>query len=70
MAENMVTKAIKELSADLKSNKYVTGEMQFTDVTNCMYFLKAYGDRLRYCKMWNKFLIWNGVNWEIDNRTK
>lgn len=68
MVDKQLQKAIKELSADLKSNKYVTGEMQFTDVTNCMYFLKAYGHRLRYCKMWNKFLVWNGNCWEIDNR--
>ena len=68
MADKQLAKAIKELSADLKSNKYVTGEMQFTDVTNSMYFLKAFGNRLRYCKMWNKFLVWNGTCWEIDNR--
>lgn len=67
MADKYVMQAIKELSADLKSNKYESGELQFTDVTNSNYFIKAYGNRLRYCKLWNKFLIWNGSCWEIDN---
>ena len=68
MSDKQVQEAIKTLSQDLKSNQYVNGAMQFTDVTNSIYFLKAYGDRLRYCKKWNKFLIWNGNCWQIDNR--
>ena len=60
--------AIEELSQDLKANKYVNGEMQFTDNTNAIYFLKAYGDRIRYCVSNDKFLLWNGTNWEIDGR--
>lgn len=60
--------AIEELSRDLKANKFVTGEMQFTDITNATYFLKAYGDIIRYCVTWNKFLFWNGTNWVVDTR--
>ncbi|MCR5764912.1 MAG: DUF5906 domain-containing protein [Treponema sp.] len=57
---------IEELSRDLRSNKFVQGQMQFTDITNRDYFLKAYGDTIKYCITWNKFLIWNGTCWEID----
>lgn len=60
--------AIEVLSRDLRANKFVNGEMQFTDITNCDYFLKAYGDIIRYCITWNKFLFWNGTNWDIDTR--
>ena len=60
--------AIEELSRDLRANKFVNGQMQFTDITNRDYFLKAYGDSIRYCITWNKFLYWNGTNWEVDNR--
>ena len=60
-------KAIEVLARDLKSNKYVSGQLQFTDITNCDYFLNAYGDTIRYCKKWNKFLLWNGTCWEIDS---
>ena len=60
--------AIDALSRDLRANKFVNGEMQFTDITNCDYFLKAYGDIIRYCITWNKFLFWNGTNWDVDTR--
>ena len=41
--------AIEELGRALKTNKFVKGQMQFTDITNCDYFLKAYQDIIRYC---------------------
>lgn len=41
--------------------------MQLTDLTNKNCFIKAYGDRIRYCNSWKKFLIWNGTCWEADN---
>lgn len=60
--------AIEELGRALKTNKFVKGQMQFTDITNCDYFLKAYQDIIRYCITWNKFLVWNGTNWDVDTR--
>lgn len=35
--------AIEYLIRDLKINRYLNGDMQFTDITNRDYFLKAYG---------------------------
>ena len=58
-----IRRAIEELSRDLRANKFVHGEMQFTDITNRDYFLKAFGDKIRFCLMWNKFLLWNGTCW-------
>lgn len=66
--DTMARNAVELMSRDLKTNKYVTGEMQFTDLTNATYFLKAYGDIIRFCITWNKFLFWNGTCWEVDNR--
>lgn len=65
-----IRRAIEELSRDLRANKFVHGEIQFTDITNRDYFLKAFGSKIRYCLMWNKFLIWNGTCWEIDKKGK
>lgn len=65
-----VKNAIIELSRDLRANKFVNGQMQFTDITNRDYFLKAYGEKIRYCIMWDKFLVWNGTCWEIDRKGK
>ena len=62
-----VRRAIEELSRDLRANKFVKGEMQFTDITNRDYFLKAYGEKIRFCMKYNKFLMWNGTCWEVDN---
>ena len=59
---------LEEIGLEMKANKYVSGEMQFTDLTNTLYFLRAYEDSIRYCITWDKFLVWNGTNWEIDAR--
>ena len=59
---------LEEIGREMKANKYVSGEMQFTDLTNVLYFLRAYEDKIRYCITWDKFLVWNGTNWEIDYR--
>ena len=62
-----VRRAIEELSRDLRANKFVKGEMQFTDITNRDYFLKAFGDKIRFCMKFNKFLVWDGTCWQVDN---
>lgn len=59
---------LEQIGLEMKANKYVSGEMQFTDLTNTLYFLRAYQDKIRYCITWDKFLVWNGTNWEIDYR--
>ncbi len=66
--QTRVNNAIEEFTRALKQNKYVTGEMQFTDVTNVQYFLKAYSQDIRYCITWNKFLWWTGTNCKLDSR--
>src|SRR5574344_2773448 len=68
--KTLISEAIKELSKDLRTNLYVKGQAKFTDMTNRDYFLKAYGKNIRYCKLWNKFLVWNGSNWELDDDGK
>ncbi len=66
--ENMAREAAEAIGRDMKTNKFVSGEMQFTDLTNASYFIKIYGNIIRYCITWNKFLFWNDTCWEIDNR--
>ena len=45
---------LEEIGREMKANKYVSGEMQFTDLTNVLYFLRAYEDKIRYCITWDK----------------
>ena len=42
------------------------GNPEFTDLTNTLYFLSVYVDKIRYCITLEKFLVWNGTNWEIE----
>ena len=60
--------AIEAMGRLVKENQYIGGEMQFSDITNRDFFVKAYSDQVRYCISWNKFLIWNGTCWQIDTR--
>lgn len=65
--QKIVSETVRELAKDLRTNLYVSGQAQFTDMTNRDFFLKAYGEAIRYCKPWDKFLVWNGTNWEMDD---
>lgn len=65
-ASDIYIECMRSISRDLKSCDYVKGTAQFTDMTNTTYFVKSFGDRVRYCKQWKKFLVWNGKKWEID----
>lgn len=47
--ENMAREAAVAIGRDMKTNKFVSGEMQFTDLTNASYFIKTYGNIIRYC---------------------
>lgn len=38
-----------------------------TDLGNARRLVAQHGQNLRYCHPWNKWLIWNGKYWEIDN---
>lgn len=55
----------KKFAKDLESEKLINGELQFTDLTNCRYFLKAYGDEILYYINIDKFLYWDGNYWKI-----
>ncbi len=60
-------KVYEELVQYIKIKKLENGEYHFTDVTNKKCFLKVYGDKIRFCYNWKKFLVWNETCWEIDN---
>jgi putative DNA primase/helicase len=39
-----------------------------TDTGNAQRLIEAYGDRLRYCFPWGKWLVWTRKHWEIDSK--
>jgi putative DNA primase/helicase len=41
-----------------------------TDVANGRRFKEQYGDKVRFCHPWRKWLIWDGTRWKIDDTGK
>jgi putative DNA primase/helicase len=42
------------------------GGRQLTDLGNAERMIQDYGEELRYCANWKKWLIWDGARWRID----
>jgi putative DNA primase/helicase len=43
-------------------------EFKLTDLGNAERLVHHFGDRIRYCHAWKKWLIWDGVRWVVDQR--
>jgi putative DNA primase/helicase len=37
-----------------------------TDLGNAHRFVKKFGDKVRFCPHWGKWLVWDGSRWKID----
>ena len=44
-----------------------SGERHETDMGNAAWMVALYGDDLRYCHKWHKWLVWNDQRWQIDD---
>lgn len=38
-----------------------------TDRANSRRLIQTYGDIIRYCHPWGKWLVWNGSHWQVDD---
>jgi putative DNA primase/helicase len=45
----------------------ITAPEQRTELANARRFIDKYGDKLRFCPQWGKWLIWDGRRWAIDD---
>ncbi len=43
------------------------GVLHYTDLGNARRLVSAYGNVLRYCYGWGKWLIWDGGRWKMDD---
>ncbi len=41
--------------------------LPLTDSGNAERLVRRFGDRMRYCHPWGKWLVWDGARWTIDN---
>lgn len=44
--------------------------LPLTDIGNAERLVAAFGDRLRYCRAWRSWLIWDDQRWTVDERAK
>jgi putative DNA primase/helicase len=51
-------------NSELESNRR---RFSFTDVGNAERLVARYGEKIRYCKDMGKWLIWDGVRWQVDD---
>ena len=51
----------------LKLERLETGKRQYTDTSNAERLLSRYGDELRYCTPWKRWLYWDGKRWRKDD---
>ncbi len=45
----------------------VTADEGRTDLTNARRFKAVYGESVRYCYQWRRWLVWSGTHWQPDN---
>ena len=51
----------------LRIQQLKMGLLQFTDTTNAYRLFVEYGKDIRYNALWKKWLVWNGIQWEMDD---
>ena len=52
---------------DLVRTKIVPQDFPRTDLGNAQRFVAIFGENVRFCPAWNKWLIWDGVRWCVDD---
>jgi putative DNA primase/helicase len=44
-----------------------SGNLFYTDLGNARRLVKRHGENIRFIHEWEKWIIWNGHRWEVDN---
>ena len=68
---DMVKTAIDQAGIVAKTDSGKSGvsdPYRGSDDANADLFLKRHGQDVRFCPPWNKWLLWTGTHWQIDER--
>ncbi len=67
--EKAVSSADERYARHGQSSNRAAGQREFnlTDLGNAERLVHHFGDRIRYCHAWKKWLIWDGVRWVVDH---
>lgn len=59
-----------QVSASIQSELEELGRKKYnqTDAGNAARFKDMFGDRVRYCHLWGKWLVWDGARWSMDEK--
>jgi len=63
----MMAERIGDEGIYLRLQQLQKGLLQFTDTTNAYRLLTEYGKDIRYNALWKKWIVWNGIHWEMDD---
>lgn len=50
-----------------KRNRHRASQLPHTDRGNAQRLVIEHGRDLRYCHPWNKWLVWTGRRWKVDD---
>ncbi len=50
-----------------ESGNKALGGRHLTDLGNAELFAAMYNNRVKFCPIWNKWLVWDGARWKIDD---
>ena len=67
--EKAVSSADERYAKPGQSSHRADGQREFnlTDLGNAERLVHHFGDRIRYCHAWKKWIIWNEVRWMVDH---
>ena len=67
--EKAVSSADERYAKPGQSSHRAAGQREFhlTDLGNAERLVHHFGDRIRYCHLWKKWLIWDDVRWVVDH---
>ncbi len=57
---------VRKLAEDV-AQRYLPDGFRFSDLANAELLVKWYGEDLRYCHIWRKWLVWDGRRWKVDD---
>ncbi len=46
---------------------FVLGDYSLTDIGNSERLVNLFGEDMRYCQTWKKWIVWDGKRWQIDD---
>jgi len=54
-------------TASITKNEVNDKKFNLTDLGNANRFVHRHGENIRYCYKWNKWLVWDGKKWVVDD---